>query len=68
MVMTKKKVVRFADEEGGELCGMEGSTEKGCTSSNKKITDFKSLEGMPQNWQAMYKGIYQCRNAQKSYY
>lgn len=54
-----KKKVRFAD--GDAPAEMRGAGKK-----YKENNNDENLDGMPQNWQVMYKGILQYRNLKGS--
>ncbi|KAL7092332.1 hypothetical protein ACP275_12G159600 [Erythranthe tilingii] len=56
-----KKKVRFADESTANQ-KVWGKKYKGRPASGSNRNDGENLEGMPQNWQVMYKGILQYRN------
>ncbi|PIN07836.1 hypothetical protein CDL12_19593 [Handroanthus impetiginosus] len=55
-----KKKVRFADEAAAEKTYGKKHPVRATTGEN--------LEGMPQNWQVMYKGILQYRNLKGNIY
>ncbi|KAL2229241.1 uncharacterized protein LOC105161695 [Sesamum indicum] len=61
-----KKKVRFADEEtvaDQRSCGKKHmSRPAAAAGAAARYNNNENLEGMPQNWQVMYKGILQCRN------
>ncbi|KAL0426617.1 UNVERIFIED_CONTAM: hypothetical protein Slati_2836500 [Sesamum latifolium] len=61
-----KKKVRFANEEtvaDQRSCGKKSmSRPAAAAGAAARYNNDQNLEGMPQNWQVMYKGILQDRN------